>query len=121
MNATSRGDHIQGFDTRRDEVLLSIKETPHDHLPESMYNMRIRESEKLKAVFALYEQDLEHKEKLPSYTRLTNMAKKILKPKNEIENFEARNDRTASGASANKEAMEKPKVVMDSKETVSCG
>ena len=86
-----------------------------------MYNMRIRESEKLKTVLALYDQDLEHKEKLPCYTRLTNMIKKIFEPKNGIDIFEARNDRTASGASANKEAMEKPKVVMDSKEIVSCG
>ena len=83
--------------------------------------MRIRESGKLKTVLALYDQDLEHKEKLPSYTRLTKMVKKILEPKNEREILEARNDRTASGASANKEAMEKPKVVMDNQEIVSCG
>ena len=85
VNATSRGNDIQGFDTRRDEVSLSIKETPHDHIPESVYNMRIQGSEKLKTVFALYDQDLEHKEKLPSYTRLTKMVKKILEPKNERE------------------------------------
>ena len=36
VNATSRGDDIQGFGTRRDRVLLSIKETPRDHFPESM-------------------------------------------------------------------------------------
>ena len=83
--------------------------------------MRIRESEKLKTVLALYDQDLEHKEKLPSYTRLTNMVKRILELKIRSINFKARNDRTASGASANKEAMEKPKVVMDNQEIVSCG
>ena len=67
------------------KFLLSIKETLHDHIPESMYNMRVRESEKLKTVLGLCAQDLEHKEKLPSNTRLTNMAKNILEPKkNEI-------------------------------------
>ena len=72
---------FKGFDTKRDEVLLSIKETPHDHIPESMYNMKIRESEKLRTVLPLYDQDLEHKEQLPSYIRLTNMVKKIFAPK----------------------------------------
>ena len=48
VNATSRGDDIPGNNTGRDEVFLSIKETPHDHIPESVYNMRKRESDKLK-------------------------------------------------------------------------
>ena len=87
VNATLRGDDIQGFDTRRDEVLLSIEETFHDHIPESVYNMRIRESEKLKTALVLYDQDLEHKEKLPSYARLTNMVKKIFKPEIRDRNF----------------------------------
>ena len=47
VNATLRGDDIQGFDTRRDEVSLSIKETIHDHIPGSMYNMSVWESEKV--------------------------------------------------------------------------
>ena len=73
MNAASRGDDIPGFDTRRDEVLLSIRGTPHDHIPESMYNIRIQESEQLKTVVALYDQDLEHKDELPSCTRLASV------------------------------------------------
>ena len=120
VNATLRGDDIRGFDSRRDEVLLSIKKTPHDHIPESVYNMRIWESEKLKAALALYDQDLEHKEKLPSYARLTEMVKKIFELKIRCRSFKARNDRTARGAPANKEAMEKPQVVMDNKEIVTC-
>ena len=83
--------------------------------------MRIRESEKFRNVIALYDQDFEHKEKLPSYTRATNMVKKIFEPKNGIEIFGARNDRTAFGASANKEVTEKPQVVMENNEIATCG
>ena len=34
MNVTLRGNDVQGFDSTWDEVLLSIKETPQDHMLE---------------------------------------------------------------------------------------
>ena len=39
MGVTLRGDDVQGFDSRWDGVLLSIKEMPHDHILESLYKM----------------------------------------------------------------------------------
>ena len=40
---TPRGDDVLGFDTRWDEVLLSIKESPKDNILENMHKMRQRE------------------------------------------------------------------------------
>ena len=37
MSSTLRGDDVQGFDTNWDEVLLSLKDTPHENMLESMY------------------------------------------------------------------------------------
>ena len=76
MSVSVRGDDVQGFGTRWDEVLLSIKETPQDHILESMYKMRIRDSEQLKTVLALYDQDIEQKDVPPNFMRLKNMVNK---------------------------------------------
>ena len=70
MSVTLRGDDMQGFDTRWDEVLLSIEEAPQVHIPESMYKRRIRESERLETVSSLNDQATEHEDTRPSYTRL---------------------------------------------------
>ena len=48
-------DNIQEFDTRWDEVLLSMSKIPSDDVLESMYKLRIRESVQLKTVLELYD------------------------------------------------------------------
>ena len=45
-----RNDDIQEFDTRWDEFLLPGKQFPPDDILESLYKLRIGESEKLKTV-----------------------------------------------------------------------
>ena len=45
-----RNDDIQEFDSKWDEILLSITKIPSDDILESLYKLRIRESEKLKTV-----------------------------------------------------------------------
>ena len=47
---TFRGDDDQEFDARRGEILLSMTKIPPDNVLESLYKLRIRESEKLKTV-----------------------------------------------------------------------
>ena len=54
FRVTLHGDDVQDFDTRWDEVLLSISQEPTDDILESLYNMRIRESDQLKTVIAMY-------------------------------------------------------------------
>ena len=50
FSVTLHGDDIQEFDTRWDEVLLSMSKIPSDDFLESLYKMRIRESAQLKTV-----------------------------------------------------------------------
>ena len=47
-----RGDEVQGFDTRWDEVLLSTEDTPADNVVEGLHMMWIRESDQLHTVLA---------------------------------------------------------------------
>ena len=50
FSVTLRDDNIQEFDTRWDEVLLSMSKIPSDDVLESLYTLRIRESAQLKTV-----------------------------------------------------------------------
>ena len=45
---TLRDDDVQEFDTRWDEILLSMTKIPPDDVLESFYNLRIRESDQSK-------------------------------------------------------------------------
>ena len=44
------GDDVQEFDTRWDEVSLSIRKVPSDDILARLYKMRIRGSDQLKTV-----------------------------------------------------------------------
>ena len=66
---------------------------------ESLYKMRVRESEQLKNVLALC-QDIEQKNMPPSFQRLKTIVKKLLDQNVSARNFEARNERTVTGTAA---------------------
>ena len=72
-----RDDDIQEFDSKWDEILLSMTQIPSDDILESLYELRIRESEKLKIVLELYNMEIHQKKLGPDYHRLkTNVQKK---------------------------------------------
>ena len=48
LSVTLRDDNVQEFDTRWDGVLLSMSKIPSDDVLESLYKLRIRESDQLK-------------------------------------------------------------------------
>ena len=52
-----RNDDIQECDSKWDEILLSMTQIPSDEILESLFKLRIRESEKLKTVLELYNGD----------------------------------------------------------------
>ena len=54
----SRNDDVQEFDTRWDEILLSMSKIPPDDILESLYKLRIRESDQLKTVSELYDLEI---------------------------------------------------------------
>ena len=53
FSVTLHDDNVQEFDTRWDEVLLSMSKIPSDDVLESLYKLGIRESVQLKNVLEL--------------------------------------------------------------------
>ena len=50
LHVVLRNDDIRDFDSKWDEILLSMTQIPPDDFLEGLYKLRIRESEKLKTV-----------------------------------------------------------------------
>ena len=50
FSITLRSDDVQEFDTKWDEILSSMTKIPPDDILESLYKLRIRESDQLKTV-----------------------------------------------------------------------
>ena len=63
-----RNDDIQEFDSKWDEILLSMTQIPSDDILESLFKLRIRESEKLKTVLELYNMEIHQKKAGPENT-----------------------------------------------------
>ena len=66
FSVTLRDDNIQEFDTRWDEVLLSMTKIPSNEI-------RIRESDHLKSVLELYDLDIHQMKSNPDYQKLKTM------------------------------------------------
>ena len=86
-----RNDDIQEFDSKCDEILLSITEIPPDDILEGLYKLRIRVSEKLKTVLELYDLESHQKKIGPDCHRLKTMVKRSIEQTLRMKNFEARN------------------------------
>ena len=86
-----RNDDIQEFDSKWDGILLSMTKIPSDDILEGLYKLRIRESEKLKTVWGLYDLEIRQKKAGPDYHRLKTMVKRSIEQDIRIKNFEARN------------------------------
>ena len=71
-----RNDDIHEFDSKWYENLLSMTQIPYDDILESLYKLRIRESEKLKAVLELNNMEIHQKKAGPDYHRLKNYGTK---------------------------------------------
>ena len=61
FSITLRTDNVQDFDTRWDEILLSVTKIPSDDVLERLYKLRIRESDQLKTVLELYDMEIHQK------------------------------------------------------------
>ena len=71
-------DDIQEFDSKCDEILLSMTQIPSDDILEGLYKLRIRESEKLKTVLELYDLEIHQKKAGPDYYRLKTLVKRSI-------------------------------------------
>ena len=98
FSVTLHDDNIQEFDTRWDEVLLSMTKIPSDDILESLYRLRIRESDQLKNVFELYDMEIHQKTSVPNHQKLKTILKRCIHQKLRSRNFDARHGRIESGA-----------------------
>ena len=98
FSVTLHDDNIREFDTRWDEVLLSMSIVPSDEIFEGLDKLRIRESDQLKNVLELYEMDNHQKISMHHYQKLKTMVKRSTDQKLRLRNFNARHGRIESGA-----------------------
>ena len=98
FSVTLRDDNVQEFDTRWDEVLLSMSKIPSDDILESLYNLRTRKTEQLKTVLELYEVEILQNISMPSYQTLKTMVKRSVDQKLRLRNVDARHGRIETGA-----------------------
>ena len=89
----ARNDNVQEFDTRWDEILLSMTKIPSDDILESLYKLKIRESDQLKAVLEVYDLGIHHKIWVPNYQKLKTMVKRSRDQKLRLQNFDARHEK----------------------------
>ena len=82
---------IQEFDSKWDGILLTMTKIPPDDILEGLYKLRVRESEKLKTVLELYDQEIHQKNIGPDCHRLKTMVKRSIEQDKRNTNFGARN------------------------------
>ena len=75
-----------------------MSKVPTDDILESLYKLRIRESDQLKTVFEFYDLEIHQKISKPDYQKLKTMVKRSIDQKLRLRNFDARNERIETGA-----------------------
>ena len=89
FSVTLSGDDIQEFDARWDEVLLSMSKFPSDEILESLYKLRIRESDQLKKKYwNCTTWKFIRKCRCPTYQKLKTMVKRSIDQKLRLRNFD---------------------------------
>ena len=93
FSITLRNGDVQEFDTRWDENLLSMTMIPTDDVLESLYKLRICESDQLKTGLELYDMEMHQKISIPNYHKSKTIVKRSLVQKLRLRNFDARNEK----------------------------
>ena len=73
LSVTLRDDTVQEFDSRWDEVLLSMSKIPFDDVLESLYKLKIRECDQPKTVLELPDMEIHQKISMPGYQTVNTM------------------------------------------------
>ena len=98
VTITLRNDNVQDFDTRWDEIFLSMTKIPSYDVLESRYKLRTRESQQLKTVLDLYDMEIHQKTSMPNCQNLKTMVTRSIDQKLRLPNFDARNEKIETGA-----------------------
>ena len=69
---------------------INVKKIPSDDILESLYKLRIRESDDVKTVLEVYEMEIQQKISLPYDQKLKTVVKRSLDQKLRLRNFDAR-------------------------------
>ena len=85
-----RSDDVQEFDTKWDDIQLSMSKVPSDDVLVSLYKLRIRVSDQLKTVLELHDVEIHQKISIADYQRLKNMVKRSVDQKVQLRSFDAR-------------------------------
>ena len=94
FSVTLRDDNIQAFDTRWDEVSLSISRIPSDDILDSLYKLRIRQSDQLKNRIGIVRHGDSSEDISSQLSKDENHGEEKLR----LRNFDARHGRIESGA-----------------------
>ena len=62
-----------------------------DNILESLYKLRIRESDQLRTVLELYDMEIHEKKSRPDYQKLKTMVERSIDQKLRLRTFDARN------------------------------
>ena len=98
FSVTPRDDIVQEFDTRWDEVSLSMSKIPSGDVLESLYKLRIRESDQLKTVLELHEMETHQNISMPDDQKLKTLVTRSIDQKLRLRNFDARHGKNETGA-----------------------
>ena len=99
FSVTFHDDNVQEFDTRWDEVLLSMSKISSCDVLESLYTLRKRESDQPQTtILELNDVEIHQKISMPNYQKLKTMVKRNMDHKLRFRIFDANNGRIESGA-----------------------
>ena len=98
FSLTLRNDNIQEFDTRLHDILLSMSKIPSEDILESLYKLRIRESDQLKTLLELYDMEIHQKISMPNYQKLKTTVKRSVDQNLRLRIFDARHEKIETGA-----------------------
>ena len=98
FSITLRNDDVQDFDTRWDEILLSMTKISRDDILDSLHKLRIRESDQRKTVLELCDMKFIRRNRFPDYQKLKTMVKRSIDQKLRFRKFDVRNERIETGS-----------------------
>ena len=97
FNICLQNDDAQDFDARWDQIFLGTSEKPPENVQEGLYINKLKGSEQLQTLFAMYNQELNRDHVTPSYQQLRRVVRdKLINPSGR-RNFKARNERIETG------------------------
>ena len=69
FNICLENHDVQDFDTRWDQILSGTTEMPPENVFEGLYKKKLQVSEQLQTVLAMYSQELNRDQVIPSYPK----------------------------------------------------